>query len=133
MAAPVETAAVAPEDTTPWRGRTFGPASEEPYRRRTSDWVRVVLAAALLLLLARHQNDLTDLERNLFQLFNGLPGGLKPLFRALYGLGGLWAVGLVFSAALFARRWRLARDLLLAGVVAWATARLIGTIVVTHS
>ncbi|MDQ6928291.1 MAG: flippase-like domain-containing protein, partial [Actinomycetota bacterium] len=45
----------------------------------------------------------------------------------------LWAVGLVFSAALFARRWRLARDLLLAGVVAWATARLIGTIVVTHS
>lgn len=95
--------------------------------------MRLVLAAALLFLLARHQNDLTDLESNIFHLFNGLPGGLKPLFRALYSLGGLWAVGLVFSAALFARRWRLARDLLLAGVVAWAVARLIGTVVVTHS
>jgi uncharacterized membrane protein YbhN (UPF0104 family) len=133
MVAPVDAPAPAPETPKAWTGRTFGPASEEPYRRRTSDWVRVVLAAALLFLLARHQNDLTDLEKNFFQLFNGLPGGLKPLFRALYSLGGLWAVGLVFSAALFARRWRLARDLLLAGVVAWATARLIGTVVVTHS
>ena len=31
--------------------RTFGPASEEPYRRRTSDWVRVAVAVVALVLL----------------------------------------------------------------------------------
>ena len=36
---------------------TFGPASEKPYRRRTSDGVRVAVAVvALVLLVAYHDN-----------------------------------------------------------------------------
>jgi uncharacterized membrane protein YbhN (UPF0104 family)/tRNA A-37 threonylcarbamoyl transferase component Bud32/membrane-associated phospholipid phosphatase len=71
-------------------------------------------------------------EANIFDLFRSLPKGLEPLFRVLLRLGALWAVGLVGAAALIGRRWRLARDLLLAGVLAWAIARVLGSDVVGH-
>ena len=58
----------------------------------------------------------SGVERSVFELFNGLPNGLHPLFRALYRVGFLVALGLVGAAALVGRRWRLVRDLLLAGV-----------------
>lgn len=119
-----------PEHKPPLRARTFGPASEEPFRRRTSDGVRVALALVLFVLLARHHDHITTVEQNIFELFNSLPGGLKAFFRLLYGLGALWAVGLVFAAAIVARRVRLARDLLLSGLVAWGLARFIGSEVV---
>jgi uncharacterized membrane protein YbhN (UPF0104 family)/tRNA A-37 threonylcarbamoyl transferase component Bud32 len=115
------------------KGRTFGPASEEPYRRRTSDRGRVVLAVVLMFLLIQHSGDLSNAEINVFQFFNTLPDGLQSLFRGLYVVGTLWAVGLVFAAALVARRWRLARDLIVAGLLAWASARLIGTLVVSRA
>lgn len=118
------------ERKRPLRLRTFGPASEEPYRRRSSDWVRFTLAALAIVLLARHHGQVGSIEQNVFELFNTLPGGLKAFFRLLYGLGALWAVGLVFAAAIVARRVRLARDLLASGVIAWALARFIGSEVV---
>jgi undecaprenyl-diphosphatase len=113
-----------------WRDGSFGPASELPYRRRTSDWIRLGIAAVVLTGLSRHVNDVTNTERSIFELFNTLPSGLHSLSRLLYGLGTLWAVGLVVAAALLARRWRLARDMAIAGVAAWAAARVIGALVV---
>jgi glycosyltransferase 2 family protein len=110
----------------------FRRAGEEDRRRRSGDWVRVAVALALLVLAARHAGDVTASERAFFNLFNTLPEGLTPLFRALYRLGALWAVGLVVVASLVGRRWRLARDLLIAGILAWATARAVGQIVVAH-
>ncbi|HWC39946.1 MAG TPA: lysylphosphatidylglycerol synthase domain-containing protein [Acidimicrobiales bacterium] len=115
-----------------WRERSFGPASEEPYRRRTSDWVRVGVAAAVLTLLASHVGVAGEAQRALFHFFNSLPGGLKSLFRAIYTVGAIWAVGIVVVAALVARRWRLARDLLISGILAWVVARVIGVFVVQH-
>lgn len=112
------------------RGQTFGPASEEPYRRRTSDWIRVATAIVVLFLAARHAGARTATEDAIFDFFNTLPGWLLPLFRNLYRLGALWAVGLVVAAALIGRRWRLARDLLIAGVLSWGFGRLIGQLVV---
>lgn len=114
---------------TRWRHVTFGPASEEPYRRRTSDWVRLAISVVLVYLFARHAGDLTETERSVFEFFNTLPDGLKALFRGLYTFGALWAVGLVVAAALVARRWRLARDLFLSGFLAWAIARALGEFV----
>ncbi len=61
---------------------------------------------------------------------NGLPGALESLFRLIYATGALWAVALVVVAAVVARRWRLARDLAIGGVVTWALARFIGALVV---
>ncbi len=101
----------------------FRRAGEGDLRRRSSDWVRVAIALVLLALAARQAGDVTASERALFDLFNTLPVALMPLFRSFYRLGALWAVGLVAVAALVGRRWRLARDLLVAGVLAWAIAR----------
>ena len=92
--------------------RAFGRASEEPYRRRASDWVRLVVASGLLALLAERATYVSAVDEQIFQLFNLLPRGLEPVFRSLERLGGLWAVGLVGAAAVVGRRGRLARDLL---------------------
>jgi uncharacterized membrane protein YbhN (UPF0104 family) len=107
----------------------FGPASEEPYRRRLSDAVRLLVGVLAVALLARRTGRLSATETSLFRLFNTLPNGLHTLAAALYRLGGLWAVGLVGVAALGARRWRLARDLSLSGLLGWLTARAVGLFV----
>jgi undecaprenyl-diphosphatase len=113
-----------------FRASTFGPASEEPYRRRTSDWLRIAAAILLLFLAARHAGSTTATEQAVFDFFNTLPTWLLPVFRNLYRLGALWAVGLVVASALIGRRWRLARDLLVAGVLAWGFGRLLGALVI---
>jgi undecaprenyl-diphosphatase len=116
----------------PWRLGMFGPASEEPYRRRTTDYLRFVLAVALLVATAFHEGDATKTERDLFTFFNRLPDDLRSLFTASYRFGALWAVALLVLAAVVARRRRLARDLAIAGVAAWAVGRLLGAVVVEH-
>ena len=113
-----------------WRRRTFGTDPDEAHRRRASDCVRVAIAAALLIATARHAGTTTETARAIFDVFNSLPGGLLPLFRSMYRLGALWAVGLVVVSALVGRRWHLARDLLLAGLLAWGFGRIMGEIVV---
>ncbi len=115
-----------------WRARIFRPAAEGDLRRRTRDWVGLVVGVTLLLMASLHHGDVTRSERAVFDLFNTLPGGLAPVFRALYRLGALWAVGLVVVAALVAGRRRLARDLVVAGALAWASARALGEVVDAH-
>ncbi len=111
-----------------WRLSTFGPADEHPFRRRTSDWIRLVVAVVLMAVLVDRHDQVGSAQRALFEFFNQLPDGLRDLFRLLYGLGTLWALGLVLVAALIGRRWRLARDMALAGVLAWLSARVIGAL-----
>jgi uncharacterized membrane protein YbhN (UPF0104 family)/membrane-associated phospholipid phosphatase/predicted Ser/Thr protein kinase len=115
-----------------WRRRMFRPAGEGDFRRRTRDWFGLFVGIAVLVMTSLHHGDVTRSERAVFDLFNTLPNGLAPLFRALYRLGALWAVGLVMVAALVAGRRRLARDLVVAGLLAWATARALGEIVDAH-
>lgn len=108
---------------------TFGPASEEPYRRRTSDWVRVVVALIAIALLIASHDDPSGTNLTLFRFFNGLPDDLAPFFKTLYWAGTLWPLLVVSAAALIARRWRLARDLVLAGLLAWLVARVLAGLV----
>ena len=110
--------------------RTFGPASEEPFRRRPRDAVRFGASIVILVFLARHVGDTSPTENSVFQFFNTLPSGMESFFSTLYRVGALWAVGLVAAAALLARRWRLARDLALSGGLAWGIARVLGVVVV---
>src|SRR4029079_16968229 len=98
-----------------WRRSTFGADPDDVHRRRVSDCVRVGIAVVLLIVAARHAGTTTETEPALFDVFNSLPNGLEPLFRSIYRLGALWAVGLVVVSALVGRRWHLARGLLLAG------------------
>jgi undecaprenyl-diphosphatase len=113
-----------------WRRNSFGPASEQPYRRRVSDWIRLGVALGLIAFLIWHHDNPSQASKNVTTLINGLPDYLDSFFELVFGLGALWAVGLVVVAALVARRWRLARDLLLAGVGCWVIARVIGQVVV---
>ncbi|HLM18518.1 MAG TPA: lysylphosphatidylglycerol synthase transmembrane domain-containing protein, partial [Acidimicrobiia bacterium] len=122
-----------PSRMAAWRAHSFGPASEQPYRRRTSDWVRLLIGAAIFAFAIWHENDPTQFEKNLFTTLNGLPNELDSLFRLIYSLGALWALGLVIIAALVMKRWRLARDLAVGGLVTWALARIVGALVVSDS
>jgi uncharacterized membrane protein YbhN (UPF0104 family) len=119
--------------TAVWRAHSFGPASEQPYRRRTSDRVRLVVGVGILAFAIWHQDDPGTFERNLFTTLNGLPNDLETFFRGLYAVGALWALGLVVLAALVARRWRLARDMFIGGLAAWALGRFIGALVVENA
>ena len=110
----------------------FRPATEGALRRRTRDWFGLIAGIVLLVVTSLHHGDVTRSERAVFDLFNTLPGALAPVFRALYRLGALWAVGLVVVAALVAGRGRLARDLVVAGLLAWGSARALGEIVDAH-
>ena len=109
-----------------WRLTTFGPADEQPFRRRTSDWIRVLVAVVLLGYLIAGRTEVGSAQQALFRFFNQLPNGFEDLFRLLYGAGTLWALGLVLVAALVGRRWRLARDLAVSGIAAWFLSRVIG-------
>ncbi|MBV8161255.1 MAG: hypothetical protein JO265_10060, partial [Acidimicrobiia bacterium] len=109
-----------------WRRGGFGRASEEPYRRRVTDWIRLIVCGGVLTGLVLHSEYPSAVERDAFHLFNDLPGAWAPLFHAVYVAGTLWAVGLAAVAALIGRRWRLARDLGVAGFAAWVIARVLG-------
>ena len=97
------------------RNRAFGHADEKPYRRLTGDWIRVAVAIVLVTASVRHHGDDTAAEVAFKNFWSSLPAGLHGFFEALSRLGSLWAVALVAAAALFARRWRLALELAIAG------------------
>src|SRR4051794_7641582 len=91
------------------RGRAtpFARASEEPYRRRTTDAFRVALSTGGVIWLPRDSGHSSDLSLAVFRALNGLPGGLKPLFENVYRASALWAVLLVAGAAGATPRRRL--------------------------
>ncbi len=39
-----------------WRAHSFGPASEQPFRRRTSDWFRLVIGIGILVFAIWHED-----------------------------------------------------------------------------
>src|SRR3954468_5646633 len=114
------------ERTAHWRVGGFGPASEEPYRRRVTDGIKLGIESVVLALLVLHASYPSVVEKDIFRTFNDLPGEWYGFFRAVYTLGTVWALGLAIVAAVVGRRWRLARDLLIAGVGAWAIAHALG-------
>ena len=87
----------------------------------------------LALLVARATRPIGVSQSAIFQLLGSLPRNLVPQFRDLERIGTLWAVGLLVAAVVVARRWRLARDLSLAGLLAWGVSRVLGTDVIGHA
>jgi undecaprenyl-diphosphatase len=110
------------------RAHSFGPASEEPYRRRVSDWTRLVVGLTLLGVLIAHFGDESKPERDLALAVRSLPQELASPVRGLYALGALWAIGIVVAAVVLRRR-RLVRDLLIGGGATWALSRLMAVLV----
>ena len=98
-------------------------------RRRPSDVVRVVVATAVLVGLAFHADSPTATERAVVRWFDTLPKAAETFFLVFYDLLALWAVLLLVVTILFVRRWRLARDLLVAGAAAWLLGRVLAFVV----
>jgi glycosyltransferase 2 family protein len=98
-------------------------------RRRPGDVVRVIVAVVLLGLLSWHANDPTRTEQSVVRFFESLPDLADTLFLGLYALCSLWAVALLVGAVLLVRRWRLARDLVVAGASTWLIGRLLALFV----
>ena len=103
----------------------FARASEEPYRRRPADAFTMVFSVIVVALLAWHHDDVGRFEDQIFHAFNSLPNGLEGVATAMFQVGTLWALGIIVVAALLARRWRLTRDLFLAGFLAWLVGHLL--------
>jgi len=95
--------------------------------RHAGDLARLAAAAALLLTTAElvHRNRVSALEVDAFRLVNDLPGFLYPPVWAVMQLGSLVAVPVVAAVAALTRRFRLAVNLLVAGVAVWLLAILV--------
>src|SRR3954451_22174148 len=122
----------AAESESAWarvRQRSFGPASLEPFRRRVSDWIRLVSGIVLLIVLLDHQSHESQIEVDFYDVIHDLPRSFLHVVRLFYALGAFWAVGLVIVAAVVSERHRLARDLFIGGALSWALARLIAALV----
>jgi len=107
------------------------PESAAQPHRQAGDLVRVGLGLAVLgigFLIAR-RGELTLLERDLFRLVNDLPTLLLPLIWLVMQLGNVVAVPTLAAVAALAGRFRLARDLVLSGGLAYLAADLVKGVV----
>ena len=107
-----------------------GAASSGPLRHPV-DLVRVVLGLAVVGIgvLIAQRGQLPVLERDLFRLVNDLPAGIFPVAWAVMQLGNVVAVPTVAALAAVTRRYRMARDLLLSGLLAYGLADLVKALV----
>ena len=118
-----------PSAAPPWRFRTFGPASEQPYRRRVTDWFRIGTAVVLIALCAAHVHHLWTGERAVWQFFNTMPSALTSLALGVYRVAAIACIAVIAAAALVARRWRLARDFALSALLAFAATQVLSAAV----
>lgn len=108
----------------PWsRWRPFVDESTDNRHRRPADIVVLVVGILLLVLLAQGADDPRPWETNVAEFFLNLPSWIRTGLEWLLKLGSLWAVVVLAGGALLAKRWRLARDLAIAGFVTWLLAR----------
>src|SRR6478735_6219402 len=99
-----------------WRSVVFAPVGDGSTRRRASDAVRFglsVLVVALSIGLIRAG---TNVEGDVVDALHPAPAGISWLVSAVWFLGSIGAILAVVGLALVARRFRLARDIALAGV-----------------
>lgn len=97
--------------------------------RRVTDLVRVAVAFGTLLLLALHAYHPTRPERAVATFFHTLPDGAAGVLRGTYSIVSLWALLILVAALVLLRRWRLARDVLVAGAVTWLLGRALAFLV----
>ncbi|MGY1593598.1 phosphatase PAP2 family protein [Geodermatophilus sp. SYSU D00708] len=102
-----------------------------PVQRHPVDLVRAGLGLAVLGLglLVAQRGVLPVLERDVFRLVNDLPAAVFPVVWAVMQLGNVVAVPVLAGLAALTRRFRLARDLLVSGGLAYLAADLVKNLV----
>ena len=111
-----------------WGSSVFGIVAAGHTRRRPSDVVRVVVAAAVVAVTALGATDVTRIEAATFDVFASLPDGLEPVWEVLYLLTPFVAAALLVTA-LVVRRGRLLATQVVAAGVAWAVGALLSAAV----
>ena len=114
-----EEAALAPW----WRWRPFVDQVTDERHRRPFDVVVLVGGSLALLLLAQAADDIRPWETNVAEFFLNLPSWIQTGSEWILRIGSLWGIVVLSGGALLAKRWRLARDLAIAGFAAWFIAR----------
>ena len=107
------------------------PAPAARRLRHPVDLVRVALGLGIVGLgvLVAQQGKLSLVERDLFRLVNDLPAVVFPGVWAVMQLGNVVAVPTVAAAAALTRHFRMARDLLISGLLAYGLADVVKAIV----
>ncbi len=105
-----------------WRPALFELVPVGALRRRPTDIVRVGVAVALVISAAALTDALVDTQLWTYEAVTSLPGHLSWLFSVLYVGGLVGAVVAVAIAALLGRRTRLVVAIVVAGLVAAASA-----------
>ncbi len=100
-------------------------------QRHPVDLVRVALGLALFGLgfLIAQRGELPVLEHDLFRIVNNLPEIVFPIVWAVMQLGNVVAVPVVAAVAALTGRFRMARDMLVSGLLAYLAADLVKSVV----
>lgn len=100
------------------------PRTPSRVQRHPVDLVRVVLGLAVFGLgfLVAQRGELPVLERDLFRVVNDLPEIVFPVVWAVMQLGNVVAVPVVAGLAAATGRFRMARDMLVSGLLAYLAA-----------
>src|SRR4051794_37482747 len=113
--------------------RPGGPAPRRQRRiqRHPVDLVRVLLGLAILGIgfLIAQRGQLSVFERDVFRIVNDLPEIVFPIVWAVMQLGNVLAVPVIAAIAALTGRFRMARDMLVAGLLAYLAADLVKSVV----
>jgi len=113
--------------------RPEGPAGgrRSAIQRHPVDLVRVLLGLAIfgLAFLMAQRGQLSVVERDLFRIVNDLPETFFPIVWAVMQLGNVLAVPAIAAIAALTGRFRMARDMLVSGLLAYFAADLVKNVV----
>ena len=115
-----------------WRAALLAPVGSGQRHRRGTDGMRLavaVLALVCCVLIMRH-NSLID--RAISQVIHPPPWSITWLVTVVYQAGSLGVVIVAVALALLARRWEMARDILLSAVIATAVSGVLVALVGTR-
>src|SRR3954453_17865763 len=100
-------------------------------QRHPVDLVRVLLGLAIFGIgfLIAQRGQLSVFERDVFRIVNDLPQIVFPVVWVVMQLGNVLAVPVLAAVAALRRPFRMSRDLLLSGLLAYLAADLVKNVV----
>src|SRR3954454_22923418 len=100
-------------------------------QRHPVDLVRVLLGLTIFGIgfLIAQQGELSVFERDLFRIVNDLPEIFFPVVWTVMQLGNVLAVPAIAAVAALTGRFRMARDMLVSGLLAYVVADLVKSVV----